>query len=383
LWRARERRRCGLRHDTCACVRAVKLPSDLDDTGPGPGLVSVIIPNYNYAAYVAEAIESALSLDWPDVEVIVVDDGSTDESRDVIARYADRVTVIHQANGGQTAACNAGFQRSRGDAVIFLDSDDVLDRSLMREVSRVWRRGISKVQLQMKIIDEAGKPTGALLPQFHVVPSSSDVRRWVMNAASYPTPPGSGNVYARAYLEQIFPLAGDDRAADSYCLAAAPHLGDVVTLAKPLVSYRVHGKNNGAMARLDKRRFAEEVRRARARFEFAGKLANAKHLPRNEAALDRSLTVLPYRLASLELLPEEHPVPRDATWKVLRDVALACVTPQGVPVRSRAALCAWCVSLALAPEPLKGKVALWRFSSGSRPALLTSALRALNVVKAA
>jgi hypothetical protein len=142
-------------------------------------------------------------------------------------------------------------------------------------------------------------------------------------------------------------------------------LGDVVTLAKPLVSYRVHGKNNGAMARLDKRRFAEEVRRARARFEFAGKLANAKHLPRNEAALDRSLTVLPYRLASLELLPEEHPVPRDATWKVLRDVALACVTPQGVPVRSRAAL------------------SLWRFSSGSRPALLTSALRALNVVKAA
>jgi glycosyltransferase involved in cell wall biosynthesis len=361
----------------------VEPSSNIDDVGAAVGLVSVIIPNYNYAAFVGEAIESALALDWPSVEVIVVDDGSTDESRAVIARYADRVTVIHQPNGGQVAACNAGFARSRGDVVIFLDSDDLLDPQLVREVSRVWRPGISKVQLQMKIIDGEGRATGALLPQFHVVPSSADVKRWVMRAASYPTPPGSGNVYARSYLEQIFPLRGEDRCADSYCLAAAPHLGDVVTIAKPLVSYRVHGKNTGAMASLDERRFAAEVRRARERFEFAGKLPNGKYLPRSAAALDRSLTVLPYRLASLSLRPAEHPVPRDATWKVLRDLALACVTPQGVHWRSRAALCAWSVSLALAPSPLKGRLALWRFSSGSRPALLTSALRALNVVKAA
>ncbi len=359
------------------------LPSDIADAQDALGRVSVIIPNYNYASFVAAAIESALALEWPDVEVIVVDDGSTDDSREVIARYADRVTVIHQPNGGQIAACNAGFARSAGDAVIFLDADDLLEPSLLREVSRVWRAGLSKVQLQMKVIDANGRPTGALLPQFHVVPSSADVRRWVMNAASYPTPPGSGNVYSRRYLERIFPLSGTDRAADSYCLAAAPHLGDVVTLAKPLVSYRVHGKNDGAMARLDKRRFAVELRRAHERFEYARKLAGGRHLPRSKSALDRSLTVLPYRLASLTLLPEEHPVPRDSTWKVLRDVALACVTPQGAPLRSRAALCAWCVSVALAPEQLKGRLALWRFSSGSRPALLTSALRALNVVKAA
>lgn len=353
------------------------------DAGAAVGLVSVIIPNYNYAAFVADAIESALALDWPDVEVIVVDDGSTDASRQVIARYADRVTVIHQPNGGQMAACNAGFARSRGNAIIFLDADDVLDPSLVREVSRVWRSGVSKVQLQMKIIDAAGKPTGAVLPQFHVVPSSDDVKRWVMSAASYPTPPGSGNVYARRYLEQIFPLSGEDRAADSYCLAAAPHLGDVITLAKPLVSYRVHGKNDGAMATLDKRRFAAELKRARARFDYAGRLVNGKHLPRHESTLNRSLTFLPYRLASLKLLPEEHPVPRDAAWKVLRDLAVACCTPQGVSLRARAALCMWSVSLAVAPGPLGDRLALWRFSSGSRPALLTSALRALDVVKAA
>lgn len=358
-------------------------PADLDDTRAAVALVSVIIPNYNYAAFVADAIESALALDWPRVEVIVVDDGSTDDSRDVIARYADRVTVIHQANGGQIAACNTGFARSHGDAVIFLDADDLLEPSLMREVSRVWRPGLSKVQLQMKVVDGSGKPTGALLPQFHVVPTAADVQRWVMNAASYPTPPGSGNVYARSYLEQIFPLVGEDRAADSYCLAAAPHLGDVVTLAKPLVSYRVHGRNDGAMASLDKRRFAAELRRARARFEYAGKLPSGRHLPRSEAALNRSLTFLPYRLASLKLLPEEHPLPQDSAWKVLRDLALACATPQGMTLKARAALCVWSLSLAVAPPRLSDKLALWRFSSGSRPALLTRALRALDVVKAA
>jgi glycosyltransferase involved in cell wall biosynthesis len=368
---------------TLAHVPAVKLSLDEDVDEASVGLVSVIIPNFNYAAFVADAIDSALALDWPDVEVIVVDDGSTDESREVIARYADRVTIIHQPNGGQTAACNTGFARSRGNAVVFLDSDDLLDPSLMREVSRVWHAGVSKVQLQMKIIDSSGKATGALLPQFHIVPSSDDVRRWVVNAASYPTPPGSGNVYARSYLEKIFPLVGEERTADSYCLAAAPHLGDVVTLAKPLISYRIHGQNTGAMLGLDKRRFGAEVKRARARFDYAGRLANGKHLPRNRAALDRSLTVLPYRLASLKLLPEEHPVPRDAAWKVLRDLALACCTPQGVSLRARAALCVWSVSLALAPPPLGDRIALWRFSSGSRPALLTRALRALDVVKAA
>lgn len=358
-------------------------PADIDDIAAAVDLVSVIIPNYNYAEFVGAAIESALALDWPKVEVIVVDDGSTDASRNVIARYADRVSVIHQANGGQIAACNSGFARSRGELVVFLDADDLLEPSLIREAAKVFRPGVSKVQFQMKVIDAEGRATGAVLPQFHVVPSSADVKRWVENAGSYPTPPGSANVYARRYLEKIFPLAGEDRAADSYCLAAAPHLGDVITVPKPLVAYRVHGRNDGAMAELDKRRFAHELKRAQARFRYARQLPDGAHLPRTESTLNRSLSLLPYRLASLKLLPEEHPVAEDSALKVLRDLALACCTPQGVSLRARAALCLWSLSLAVAPPPMSDRLALWRFSSGSRPALLTRALRALDVVKAA
>src|SRR5437764_1069566 len=88
--------------------------------------VSVIINNYNYGRFLAEAIESALSQTLPATEVIVVDDGSTDNSPEVIGRYEGRIRSIMKSNGGQASALNAGFGASSGDVVIFLDADDVL-----------------------------------------------------------------------------------------------------------------------------------------------------------------------------------------------------------------------------------------------------------------
>jgi glycosyltransferase involved in cell wall biosynthesis len=89
-------------------------------------LVSVIVGNYNYAAYVGEAIESVLAQTHPRVEVIVVDDGSTDGSRAVIERYGDRVRALFKPNAGQGSVYNAGFRMAQGELVLFLDSDDVL-----------------------------------------------------------------------------------------------------------------------------------------------------------------------------------------------------------------------------------------------------------------
>jgi len=345
-----------------------------------PRLVSIVICNHNYEAFVAQAIDSALALDWPNLEVIVVDDGSTDGSRRIIDTYAERVTIIHQANAGQWSACNAGFARSSGEVVIFLDSDDLLDPRVIRRLFEVWRPGLSKVQFQMKIIDENARATGSVLPQFHVVPSAQQIKQWARTAAAYPTPPGSGNAYSRAFLEKIFPLNGGDRAADSYCLAAAPYLGDVLTIAEPLVSYRVHGKNQGAMATLDPTRFAFEVRRAFFRLRFARAAAHGVGVPGDET-LNRSLSFLPYRLASLKLLPAEHPVERDSSWKVVRDLTAACFTPQGVSVRSRATLWVWGVSVAVMPSQLGQELVRWRFSPASRPDFLQRSLRALRVVK--
>jgi glycosyltransferase involved in cell wall biosynthesis len=129
---------------------------------------SVVIANWNYAEYLHAAIDSAFGLDWPTshVEVIVVDDGSTDDSRTVIKSYGTRVRAIYQANGGQRAACNAGFAVASGDVVVFLDADDVLEPSFAREVAAVFYPGVSKVQCQMQVIDASGEPTGSVFPSF-------------------------------------------------------------------------------------------------------------------------------------------------------------------------------------------------------------------------
>ncbi len=188
--------------------------------------LSVVITNYNYARFVGTAVESALALRWDDVEVVVVDDGSTDNSAEVLQRYADRVHLVLTANGGQREAANHGFAASSGDVVVFLDADDVLPPELPERLAAVLTPSVSKVQVRMQRIDEAGVPFGRPFPEWRRVPTSAEVRQWVARTSAQPTPPGSGNAYARWFLERIFPLnASLGQAADSGCLAAAPFHG--------------------------------------------------------------------------------------------------------------------------------------------------------------
>ena len=86
--------------------------------------VSVIIPNYNYGRFLAEAIESALNQTYEPHEIIVVDDGSTDESREILEKYGDRIRVHYQKNEGVGAARNMGAEMATGDILAFLDADD-------------------------------------------------------------------------------------------------------------------------------------------------------------------------------------------------------------------------------------------------------------------
>ncbi len=87
-------------------------------------LVSVVIPTYNYGRYVGEAVDSALAQTYPSVEVIVIDDGSTDDTRDRLVRYGDRIRYVYQVNAGLSAARNTGIREAMGRYIAFLDSDD-------------------------------------------------------------------------------------------------------------------------------------------------------------------------------------------------------------------------------------------------------------------
>ncbi|WP_292402246.1 MULTISPECIES: glycosyltransferase family 2 protein [unclassified Methylophaga] len=96
-------------------------------------LVSVVIPCFNRQEYIEQAINSALSQTYADIEIIVVDDGSTDSSIKVIERYGERVKLITQSNKGVSAARNTGFSSARGEFIIFLDSDDWLSEDIVEK----------------------------------------------------------------------------------------------------------------------------------------------------------------------------------------------------------------------------------------------------------
>lgn len=98
-------------------------PSSPSSTPPG---VSVVIPAYNYARFLPVAVESCLKQDYPNFEVVVIDDGSKDNTREVMAKYGPPVRYVYQANAGLSAARNSGIREARFDIVAFLDADDLL-----------------------------------------------------------------------------------------------------------------------------------------------------------------------------------------------------------------------------------------------------------------
>ena len=345
--------------------------------------VSVIIPNYNYEQFVGAAIDSALAIDWPNVEVIVVDDGSTDGSRAVIKRYADRVTTIFQENAGQLIACSNGFARSKGDLILFLDSDDMVDPSIIRKAAAVSRPGVSKVQFQMKTIDELGNSLGSFHPQYKVIPTSDQIRRWLINTTSYPSPPGSGNIYSKDLVKKVFQLcpAIHDTASDSALITAAPLFGDVMVVDKPLVSYRIHGRNDGALTSLDAKRLRVQLETAMARSAYAQILGNSLGITIADQAMFQSLAIGAYRLASFCLEPALHPIHADTRMRILFDMVRAALIPQGFPLQGIVTWITWTLLVVASPNSVAKFLILWRFAPTTRPKVLQSFLCRIGVLR--
>ena len=101
--------------------------------------ISVVIPNYNRAALIGETLDNVLAQSRPPDEVIVVDDGSTDDSAAVVERFGERVTLIRQANRGPGAARNRGLAAARGDLIQFMDSDDLWSLNKLAAQERALR----------------------------------------------------------------------------------------------------------------------------------------------------------------------------------------------------------------------------------------------------
>jgi glycosyltransferase involved in cell wall biosynthesis len=128
-------------------------------------LASIIVNNYNYGRFLQDATDSALNQTYSNIEVIVVDDGSTDNSREIIDSYGKQVIPILKQNGGQASAFNTGFVVSRGEVIIFLDADDMLlPTAVEKAVEKLWQPEVVKVHWYQWEIDSQSKQTGQKYP---------------------------------------------------------------------------------------------------------------------------------------------------------------------------------------------------------------------------
>lgn len=216
---------------------------------------SVVVVNHNYGRFLRAAIDSALRQTHSDTQVVVVDDGSTDDSRAIIASYGDAIVAVLQENAGQAAAWNAGLAASDGTAVCFLDADDELaSTALEQSVPLLADPGVVKVHWPLLEADATGRMSGALAPREEL--PRGDLRETVVGDGphSYPTPAASGKLWKRAFLDRVMPLPATARrahGADVYMSTIAPLYGRLERLTEPEGTYRLHGGNNWAAMSFD------------------------------------------------------------------------------------------------------------------------------------
>ncbi len=216
---------------------------------PAEPLVSVLVANYNYARYLPEAIDSVLGQSYTALEVIVCDDGSTDESEEVARSFAvrdGRVRVLAQANGGVASALNAAFRESRGELVCLLDADDAfLPGKVERVVALARERPAAGLIVHgMRVVDGSGEEIRRIDPSG---PASTGwiAAEVVRRGGRWRSAPASGMTLRREVAELLFPLPEAElrSVADGYLLMLAPLVAEVAAASDVLAIYRLHGGN--------------------------------------------------------------------------------------------------------------------------------------------
>lgn len=231
--------------------------------------LAVVIPCYNYESFVERAIQSVLKQGRDDCEVVVVDDGSTDGSWDVINRCG--VPAFRLSNGGARVACLFGLDKTRAPHVLFLDADDELKPGSIGAIIDRLDAGVAKLQFPLTRIDAEGHTISSAFPTLEAFRSRDALADQVLKSGVYKSPPTSGNVFRRDLCE-FLREATYDKFVDGVILFAAPFFGDVVSVSEELGCYRIHGRNDSGLGRMpdpgsldrDINRFVERTEHLRA-----------------------------------------------------------------------------------------------------------------------
>ncbi|WP_081722056.1 glycosyltransferase [Geminisphaera colitermitum] len=214
-------------------------------------LVSVLINNYNNGRFIKEAVSSVLGQSRPADEVIVYDDGSSDDSMATLAQFGEKVRVVHRPNWGKKPSLNQGnaihqaFMLSRGDIIFLLDGDDgFLPGKIETYLQAFTESDVLLVQSATQVVNESG----SIIRINSINPAGDDhlalYYKHKRTNFFYQT---SALAWRRRAIERFLPIEDDGRWdvwPDVRMSRRVPFLGKVVTLSEPFTRYRVHAKNH-------------------------------------------------------------------------------------------------------------------------------------------
>jgi glycosyltransferase involved in cell wall biosynthesis len=204
--------------------------------------VSVIIDTFNYGCFIEQAIDSVLSQDFPADrrEVLVVDDGSSDNTAERVKKYGSQIQYFQKQNGGQASAFNFGFARARGEVLCFLDADDYWLPGKLRKVADAFQSdpaGMVYHDYELSNPNAQGVPTNLDLISGQVPADFGSLMRYRV----FPT---SCLAFRRSALERLLPMPeAINLQADAYLALLVIFVAPILALPEKLTVYRIHGDN--------------------------------------------------------------------------------------------------------------------------------------------
>ena len=225
--------------------------------------ITVLVTAYNYGAFVADAIGSILQQDYPPekIQIVVVDDGSTDDTSERVARFGPRVEYFFKANGGQASALNLGLSHASGEIIALLDADDMFAPDKLKRIAAAFQQDTA-IGMVYHPITEWDARSGERRTLSLNLPTG-DLRSDPNQFLTYYVQPASAAAFRRRCLEAVFPIPEAIRMlADAYWIILVPLTVPILALAEPLTLYRIHGSNSFYA---DEPRMPDQVRIARGR----------------------------------------------------------------------------------------------------------------------
>ena len=206
--------------------------------------ITVLITAYNYGRFVEESVDSVLAQGYPagKLEVLVVDDGSTDDTAERVKKYGSRIQYLYQANGGQASALNLGFAKAKGEIIVLLDADDYFLPGKLARVAKAFEEdpGLGMFYHPFLEFDMETGEQRVSNSAVNLGLAVDDPEKFLPYAG-----PGTCVSFRRKFLEPLLPVPESIRMlADGYLGALIVFLAPILAVPECLAAYRFHGKNS-------------------------------------------------------------------------------------------------------------------------------------------